>query len=357
LTGIPCAPRIISWNITLRCPLKCSHCYVDAGEKEADGLLSTQEAFGVIDQIRKSGKPVVVLSGGEPLMREDIFAIARYGTDKGLRMVMGTSGMLINQTIAAQLRQAGIKSVAISLDSATPAIHDAFRGRKGVWKKAVRAIRHCRDEGIGIQVNMSVMRSDISDVGAVIDLGTSLGVRDYQIFFPVPAGRGREIETKSPQEYENLIRQLLIRYRNSGLNIRPTCAPQFRRIADDLKIKNPAWGRGCIAGISYCRIYANGDVTPCPYLPVSAGNIRVTPFPEIWNNSEVFAALRDPDRLTGKCGRCSFKTICGGCRARAYREAEIFSHCWCDGLKKPLAVAGELCSEDPWCPYEPGGAP
>jgi radical SAM protein with 4Fe4S-binding SPASM domain len=326
---------------------------VDAGEREAEGVLSTEEAFCVIDQICETGKPVVVLSGGEPLLREDIFAIARYGTEQGLRMVIGTSGMLIDRTKAAQIREAGIKAVAVSLDSASPAIHDAFRGMNGVWEKVVQAIRFCHDEKIGVQINMSVMRSDIDDVRGVIELGTTLGVRDYQIFFPVPTGRAREIEPGSPQEYEALIRQILLNYGNGSVNIRPTCAPQFRRIADDLGIKNPAWGRGCIAGISYCRIYANGDVTPCPYLPVSAGNVRVTPFPEIWNNSEIFAALRDPDLLTGKCRRCRFKTICGGCRARAYRGADAFSPRWCDGLAPPDALGGDLCGEDPYCPYEP----
>jgi radical SAM protein with 4Fe4S-binding SPASM domain len=356
LKGAPGAPRIISWNITLRCPLKCAHCYVDAGEREAEGVLSTEEACGVIDQICETGKPIVVLSGGEPLMREDIFAIARYGTEQGLRMVMGTSGMLIDRTKAAQLRDAGIKSVAVSLDSASPAIHDAFRGMHGAWEKAVQAIRNCRDEGIGVQVNMSVMHSDIDDVRAVIELGTTLGVRDYQIFFPVPTGRAREIEPGSAREYEDLIRQILIKYRDSDLHIRPTCAPQFRRIADELGIQNPAWGRGCIAGISYCRIYANGDVTPCPYLPVSAGNVRVTPFAEIWNNSDLFTALRDLDLLTGKCGRCRFKAICGGCRARAYRGAAAFSPRWCDGLSPPDELRGDLCAEDPYCPYEPNEA-
>jgi AdoMet-dependent heme synthase len=294
------APQIISWNITLRCPLKCSHCYVDAGREEAAGVLSTEEAFGVIDQICENGKPIVVLSGGEPLMREDIFAIARYGTEQGLRMVMGTSGYLLDQAMAKKLHEAGIKAVAISIDSADPSVHDAFRGIEDVWERAVQAISFCQDEGISVQINMSVMRSVMSDVREVIEVGTALGVRDYQIFFPVPTGRAREIEPGSPQEYEDLIRQILVKYRDSDLHIRPTCAPQFRRIADDLGIKNPGWSRGCIAGIIYCRIYANGDVTPCPYLPVSAGNVRTTSFSEIWNNSKIFTALRDPALLAGK---------------------------------------------------------
>jgi radical SAM protein with 4Fe4S-binding SPASM domain len=326
---------------------------VDAGEDEAAGVLSTQEAFGVIDQIRATGTPVVVLSGGEPLMREDIYAIARYGTEQGLRMVMGTSGYLIDHDTAVILNRAGIRAVAISLDSDDPAIHDAFRGVDGVWKKAVQAIGHCRDAGIAVQINMSVMRSAIRDVEEVIKLGTSLGVRDYQLFFPIPTGRAKQIESRSPEEYEDLIRQILIRYRNSDLNIRPTCAPQFRRIADELGIINPTWGRGCLAGITYCRIFANGDVTPCPYLPVSAGNVRTTSFSDIWYHADLFNALRDPGLLTGKCGRCSYKTTCGGCRARAYRGEDAASPLWCDGLATPDTLKGECCGEDPYCPYQP----
>ncbi|MCX6690619.1 MAG: radical SAM protein [Methanoregula sp.] len=354
MNGAAGAPRIISWNITIRCPLKCSHCYVDAGEVEAAGVLSTQEALSVVDQICETGKPVVVLSGGEPLLRKDIYAIARYGTEQGLRMVMGTSGYFIDCDTAVNLKEAGIRAVAISLDSKDAATHDSFRGVEGVWEKAMQAIGYCRDAGITVQINMSVMRSVISDVEDVIGLGISLGVRDYQLFFPIPTGRARQIEPRSPEEYEELIRQILIRYRDSNLNIRPTCAPQFRRIADGLGITNPVWGRGCLAGITYCRIFANGDVTPCPYLPVSAGNVRTTSFSEIWNNSPLFIALRDPDLLTGKCGRCRFKTICGGCRARAYRREDAASPLWCDGLAIPDVLNGEICGEDPWCPYQPG---
>ena len=166
---------------------------MDAGDTEADGVLSTHEAFSVIDQIRATGKPVVVLSGGEPLLRKDICDIARYGTEKGLRMVMGTSGYLIDQKTAVNLKKAGIRAVAISLDSKDPATHDSFRGLEGVWERAVQAIGYCRDAGIAVQINMSVMRSAISDIEDVIGLGTSLGVRDYQLFFPIPTCSARQI--------------------------------------------------------------------------------------------------------------------------------------------------------------------
>lgn len=346
-------PRIISWNVTTRCPLKCAHCYVDAGEKEASGVLSTSEAFAVIDQICETGKPVVVLSGGEPLMRDDIFTIARHGTDRGLRMVMGSSGYLLDAIAAGRLRDSGIQAVAISLDSANPKMHDSFRGIPGVWERAVQAIRSCQEEGIHVQINMSVMHPDISEVDGVIGIGTNLGVHDYQIFFPVPTGRAQSSLFAGQAECENLIREVLVRYRDAPVNIRPTCAPQFRRIADELGIRNNSWGKGCIAGITYCRIFANGDVTPCPYLPVSAGNVCETPLREIWNHSEVFTRLRDPGQTRGRCRICRYGTVCGGCRARAYRGVRALSSGWCDGLVQPGDPGADIYGEDPFCTYHP----
>ncbi|MFZ2074382.1 MAG: radical SAM protein [Methanoregula sp.] len=344
--------RLISWNITLRCPLRCAHCYVNASEHEAEGVLSTDEAYAVIDQICEMGRPVVILSGGEPLMRDDIFRIARYGTKKGLVMAMGTSGVLIDETCAREIRDSGIRKVAISIDSADPSVHDSFRGLAGAWDRAVQGIRHCVNEGIGVQINTTVLSPDIQAIKDVVSLGTGLGVSDYQLFFPVPTGRGNDVPWLTPQVYEDLIREVLVAYKDTDVNIRPTCAPQFRRIADTLGIRNPAWGRGCIAGISYCRIFADGDVTPCPYLPARAGNVRESPLETIWHESPVFLALRDVSLLTGKCGRCGYREVCGGCRARSYATGGTMTD-MCGGIAWPADPAGDLCGEDPWCRYEP----
>lgn len=345
-------PHLISWNITLRCPLRCAHCYVDAGELEAENVLSTEEAYGVIDQICELGNPVVILSGGEPLMRDDIFKIARYGTEKGLKMAMGTSGVLIDENIAQAIKNSGIRRVAISIDSADPKVHDLFRGLPGAWERAVQGIRHCKEAGIGVQINMTVLSPGIQAINDVVSLGTRLGVNDYQLFFPVPTGRGHEISWLTPQVYEDLIRDVLVTYQGTSVNIRPTCAPQFRRIADTLGISNPLWGKGCIAGIRYCRIFADGGVTPCPYLPARAGNVRETTLKTIWRESPVFAVLRDPLLLTGKCGRCGYKEVCGGCRARSYRTSGTMTD-MCGGIAWPDHPEGDLCGEDPWCRYEP----
>ncbi len=348
----PGPPRLISWNITLRCPLKCAHCYVDAGNSEPDGVLSTDEAKEVIDQIADVGSPILVLSGGEPLLREDICDIASYGTKKGLRMVMGTSGYSLDEEMALRLKEAGIKAVAISLDSTDPAIHDTFRGVEGAWDRAVHAIDSCNAAEIPVQINMTVVRPVIGDIDSLIQFCINKGVKDYHLFFPVRTGRGEGISLSTPEEYEGIIREVLARYRNSGLNIRPTCAPQFRRIADDLGIENPQWGRGCLAGITYCRIYATGEVTPCPYLTVSVGNLKKTSFSDIWYRSELFVKLRDLNNITGKCGRCTYKAACGGCRARAYQNPAS-SPRWCDGLAAPKHQTDEIFGEDPWCAYQP----
>jgi radical SAM protein with 4Fe4S-binding SPASM domain len=347
-------PHLISWNVTLRCPLRCAHCYIDAGEHEAEQVLSTEEAFGVIDQICELGRPVVILSGGEPLMRDDIFAIARYGTNKGLRMAMGTSGVLIDEDVAREIQSSGIRRVAISIDSADPLVHDAFRGVPGAWERAVQGISHCRDAGVGVQINTTVLSPKLQAIRDVVSLGSGLGVTDYQMFFPVPTGRGNEVPWLTPQVYEDLIRDMLLTYRGAGVNIRPTCAPQFRRIADTLGIHNPHWGRGCIAGTRYCRIFTDGDVTPCPYLPARAGNVRETPLKTIWQESPVFAVLRDPSLLTGKCGLCGYRDVCGGCRARSYKPDRAVTDI-CGEIVRPDKPGGDLCGEDPWCRYEPAG--
>lgn len=346
--------RLVSWNITLRCPLKCPHCYSDSGTEEAADILSTTEAYRLLDQVRSVGRPVVILTGGEPMMREDIYDIARYGTSIGLIMAMGTSGFFITDETLPRLVSSGVRSIAISLDSRDPADHDSFRGYPGAWDRAVGAIRLCISQGIAVQVNITVVSPDTRELDETIRFGIELGVKRFQIFIPVPTGRSKEENYEKFGAYEALLIHLLTAWTGKGISLRPTCIPQFLRVADELGITNREWGRGCIAGISYCRIFADGTVTPCPYLPAIAGDARVEPFKDIWNNAEVFKALRDPDRLGGKCGACSYRAVCGGCRARAFSKTGRIANS-CGSLVQPLDIEGELCGEDPLCPYIPEG--
>jgi len=334
-------PALISWNVTYRCNLRCAHCYMDAGDGGGTPELSTGEAKMLIDQVAQTGSPVMILSGGEPLMRDDIFEIAGYGTHRGLRMVIGTNGTLIDGRTAVRLAGAGIRKAAISLDSADPGVHDRFRGVTGAWERAVAGIEACSDAGIPVQVHMTVTLQNHRELEAITEFGEELGVHDFQFFFLVPTGRGKEVVDISPEMYEALIREILRLRAERDLSIRPTCAPQYVRIASTMDLPVAEGERGCIAGIRYCRIDPGGEVTPCPYLPLGLGNIRKTSFAEIWNGSEVFRNLRSGDALTGKCGACEYRSACGGCRARAY------------GLTEEGSQAGDYLAEDPWCLYEP----
>ena len=316
-------------------PLACTHCYIDADGCGSPDDLDTAEGFALIDQIAAVNRPILILSGGEPLLRPDIFDLARHATRRGLAVAMGTSGVLITDAAAGRIKDAGIRKVAVSIDSTDPKIHDAFRGVSGAWRRAVDGIHALRRADIPVQIHTVINESDVDEIDKIIAFGKGFGIRDYQFFFLVPTGRGERLATAPPEAHEAAIERILA-YAQPGFSVRPTCAPQFVRVAARLGLDPSWWGRGCIAGTGYCRITPAGDVTPCPYLPVSVGNVRQEPFGDIWYGSDILIALRDPDRLSGRCGRCEYRRACGGCRARAYGEV------------------GDILAEDPCCPYEPG---
>jgi radical SAM protein with 4Fe4S-binding SPASM domain len=346
-------PRIVSWNVTFRCPLRCSHCYSNSGERTLPGELGTVEGRDLLDQLAEAGTGVVVISGGEPLLREDIFALARHGTERGLRMAMGTSGVCITDEVAGKLRDSGIRKVAVSLDSVESTVHDRFRGFPGAFEGAVRGIALLQDHDIPVQLNVTVTRDNYHEIPEIIRFGKEHGVRDVHLFFLVPTGRGSTIEDISPDMYEEMIREVLVLSSDEKIIVRPTCAPQFMRIARELGLARKEWTRGCIAGRSYCRVDPTGEVTPCPYLPVSVGNCTRTPFGEIWEKSPVLGLLRDTSRLEGKCGRCEYAGVCGGCRARAYGLSRLVPNI-CGDLDRPAELPGNLMAEEPWCSYRPG---
>ena len=345
-------PLVMSWNVTRRCNLKCPHCYINATNEELRNELTTEEAKNLIDQISEVSRPLLILSGGEPLLRKDILELIRYGTEKGLRMGLGSNGSLIDATVARQLKAAGTKTVSISLDSVNPQNHDDFRGVPGSWQKAVNAIKALRENGLLVQVNTTVTQQNQHEIDEIMTLAEQLGVENFHLFFLVPTGRGAKITDISPEFYENMIRTAFAKTARHKLNVRPSCAPQFMRIAKDMGLDMRQWIRGCIAGLYYCRVYPNGDVTPCPYLPVKLGNVREKTFSQIWFQSEVFKNLRDPGALKGKCGACDYRGLCGGCRARAYGLSSDFID-FCGDLHEPAELMGDYLAEDPWCVYHP----
>lgn len=345
-------PLVLSYNVTRECNMKCSHCYINATDKKLEDELTTQEAKALIDQIHQVSSPLLILSGGEPLLRPDIFELIEYGSKKGLKMGLGSNGYLIDDSVAKKLKDAGIATVSISLDSNIPAQHDEFRGVTGAWEKAVNACKVLRNNGVLVQVNTTLTHDNYNQIDDIMTLAESIGVENFHLFFLVPTGRGVKLTDISPQKYEEMITKTFAKVHKHRLNVRPSCAPQFMRIAQGMGVDMRQWIRGCIAGLHYCRIYANGEVTPCPYLPIKLGNIKEKSFKEIWTNAEIFKALRSPDSLKGKCGVCEYKTICGGCRARAYGLSSDFID-YCGDLHLPTEAKGDYLKEDPWCVYEP----
>ncbi len=329
-------PRLISWNLTSACNLKCPHCYLDAGER-GHRELATRECLDLIDEMSALGTEMLVLTGGEPILRKDIFSIARYASDKGIMVVMGTNGVLIDEERAAGLKESGVRGVGISLDSLSSQKHDSFRGMRGSWEKTVEGLRNCIRLELPVILQTSVSEWNFDEVPALIKFASEQGAQAFNLYYLVCTGRGEKLTDITPAQYEDSLTSL-IKAQNEypGMMVRAKCAPHGNRIANQLGLPFLS-GAGCLAGTSYLRIAPEGDVTPCPYLPLTAGNIREESLKKIWEGSSVLNKLREP-ALRGRCGACEFGEVCIGCRARAW------------------AVTGDAMDEDPWCTYQPGSS-
>jgi radical SAM protein with 4Fe4S-binding SPASM domain len=298
---------------------------------------------------------LLILSGGEPLLRPDIFELINYGSKIGLKMGLGSNGSLVNESVSKKLKEAGVATVSISLDSNIPGQHDDFRGVAGAWQKAVDACKLLRKNNVLVQVNTTLTQQNYNQIDDIMSLAESIGVENFHLFFLVPTGRGTKMTDITPEKYEEMITKTFAKTKNHTLNVRPSCAPQFMRIAKVMGLDMRQWIRGCIAGMYYCRIYSNGDVTPCPYLPIRLGNVREKSFEDIWYNSKILKTLRNPSSLKGKCGKCEYNDLCGGCRARAYGLSNDFID-YCGDLHEPTDLQSDYLAEDPWCVYQPGNS-
>ena len=345
------APKWIAWEITRRCNLRCVHCR-SASEMEAKGHpdFPLAEAYRVLDDIAGYATPVVVLSGGEPLVRKDVFDIARYGTDKGLRMCLATNGTLVDKKVCEDIKSSGIRIVSLSLDGSEAKVHDDFRNQEGAFDGTINAARLFREHGIEFIVNSSFTKRNQEEIPRVYTLAKELGATAWYMFMIVPTGRGEEImnELISKEDYDEILDwHYDMEKDEDAMLVRPTCAPHYYRVVlqrakkEGEKFKkrtlkfSTGGAKGCIAGQLICLIDVDGNVLPCSYFPKPAGNIREKSFKEIWEESELFKDLRDFKKYKGRCGSCEFVNVCGGCRARAY------------------SVYGDYLEEEPFCSHIP----
>ncbi len=389
-------PRLIFWEVTKGCNLRCIHCRATATELSSPNDLPTAKALDIIKQVSQLSSPILVLSGGEPLFRADIFELAAYARDCGLRVALATNGTQVDHDVARQIVDAGVRRVSISLDGADAATHDAFRGIPGAFEEALRGLRNLKELGMSVQINMTIARHNAHQLPDVLEMSRRLGADALHTFLLVPVGCGVDIAEEQmvpADEYERILNWFYDRAQEGGIELKATCAPHYFRVARQRRAAErraaslvepthdgngqeigptemtmpgstgiglhpharpaaaghhdraghpaghsdsmQAMTKGCLAGTGVAFISNLGEVYPCGYLPVLAGNLNQQSLAEIWENAPVFQQLRDTGNLKGKCGYCEFRNICMGCRARAF------------------AATGDFLDEEPFCVYEP----
>jgi len=374
-------PYVVSWNVTYRCNLACEHCYLDAGgtplvgtENYADrSELGTEGCFKVIDEIAAfAPECLTILTGGEPLLRRDILEIVRRAADRGLWVVVGTNGVSITENLAKRLADAGARGLSLSLDALDPDRHDRFRKVRGAWRNTVEGAEILNRTGLPFIVQTTAGSHNLGELDAIADFAHDrLAAKVWNLYFLVPTGRGLFVSDISPAQYDEVLASLyrIQRKYNRQMLVNAKCAPHYiKTVLENASVEThpipadgesartpfdaargkPSWpgqspirtysggAGGCPAGTHYMGIRPNGDVTPCPYLPVFAGSLRTATLADLWTSSALFTDIRRRTSLGGRCGACEMNGHCGGCRARAY------------------GMTGDLMAEDPLCTHTPG---
>jgi radical SAM protein with 4Fe4S-binding SPASM domain len=333
------SPRLVAWETTRACNLACRHCRAEAVLERAPGEISEERSLQLLRELSEfETPPMVILSGGEPLMRPDIIELATLGTSLGLRMLVSTNGTLVTSAMAARLVQAGVKRASLSLDAPDPVAHDEFRGVKGSFEAVAAASAHFREAGLPFQINSVITPGNIGQTEAISDLALKLGAAAHHVFLLVPVGRALDWdEPELPaEEYEAALVRLRQREGFLKIEFKATCAPQYQRIGRQLGLApSPrSGGRGCLGGQGFMFIGHDGNVAACGYLPLSAGSVLEGHPVEIYRSSPLFLDLRDKSKYHGRCRDCEYWGVCGGCRARAH-------------------AAGDHLGPEPLCPHRP----
>jgi heme b synthase len=347
---LPDTLRMVAWEVTRSCNLACVHCRASSLRGPYPGELTTDEGKKLLEDIAACSNPVIILTGGEPLLRPDIYDLAAYGDRKGLRMVLATNATLVTEQIARKMLNAGIKRVSVSIDGLNAASHDGFRCVSGAFDGAMTGIEAMKKAGMEFQINTTITQANLAQIEGILDLALKLGAAAHHIFLLVPTGRGKDLADQeiSPQDYEKTLDWFHKKSLTCPIQLKATCAPHYYRIFHQRKNEAPApspvqgdghpfqaMTRGCMGGSSFCFISHTGQIQPCGYLELDCGQLKEKNFAEIWKSSDIFRNLRDLKQLKGKCGHCEFMRVCGGCRARAYE------------------ITGDYLAEEPFCVYEP----
>jgi AdoMet-dependent heme synthase len=333
-------PHVVAWNLTRRCNLECAHCYIAAGPHEtATSELETAECLRIVDElVAVNPAPMIILSGGEPLLRHDLTQIAAYASGRGATVVVGTNGTLLTDERIAGLKAAAVRGVAVSIDSLRPSYHDNFRHGKGSLDDTISALGRLRGQHLDFIIQTTATKGNHAELERIAQWSAEQGAVAFNCYFLVATGRGAGLSDLAPAEYEAILADLARwqRQYRGQMMIRAKCAPHFMRHVHGSDAASPIlnYETRCPCGTQYCRITPDGKLTPCPYLPEVAGDLRAQSFGEIWRGSPLFRQLREGP-LGGKCGRCEYQKLCGGCRARAF------------------ALEGDVLAADPSCSYEP----
>ncbi len=347
-------PRLIAWEITRSCTLNCRHCRAAARFGPYENEFSLDEIKHTMDSIAELAKPIIILTGGDPMMRDDLLDIIRYGDQLGFRMVMSPCGKLLTESKARELLDVGIKRISISLDGATAETHDAFRRVPGAFDDAMNGMAAAQKAGLEFQINTTVTQHNRHELDDILTLAIDKGAVAFSPFLLVPTGRGKELADMeiSPQEYEHVLHWIYDTKQKTSIQIRPTCAPHYYRIFRQRENENgrtvtpqthglDAMSKGCMGGQSFAFISHQGKVQICGFLDVECGDVRQANynFKHIWETSPMFLRIRDVNSYHGRCGYCEYRTVCGGCRARAF------------------AATGDVLAEEPYCIYQPKRTP
>ncbi|MBQ9452442.1 MAG: heme b synthase [Desulfovibrio sp.] len=342
------ACRLIAWEVTRSCNLACKHCRAEAHADPYPGELTTQEAKVLIDSFPQVGRPIIIFTGGDPMMRPDVYELVAYTHAKGLVCAFAPNGTLITPETARNIREAGVNRCSISIDGPDAASHDSFRGVPGAFDASLRGIGFLKEAGVPFQINTTVTRNNLASFPQIFNLCKQLGAAAWHIFLLVPMGRaaGLADQVITATEYEKVLHWLYDFRKGTDMHLKATCAPHYYRIMrqrareEGLAVTPEFFGmdaftRGCLGGTGFCFISHVGQVQPCGYLELPCGNVRETPFPRIWRESTYFRQFRNQSCYKGKCGVCEYHKVCGGCRARAY------------------SMHGDHMAEEPLCSYIP----